>query len=504
MKNMRAWLRIAVLLLALSMTLCVFAACANTGSTGSTEDQEGNGSSVPPATTEDLYDENGKLKDKLPEDLDFDRTFKILAVSGQKNHFYATEEDTDNVKRAVYQRNLTVEDRLGVEFEWDLQPGQANNKEINAFIQKAETDYQANGEYDCVISYNLVPYTLANRGLLVNLADTEYIDLTGPWWPSVFMDRLLYKNQIFALVNSCGYGTLTNMTAIYFNNDLIEAKNLRSPYELVASNEWHAATLKELIRDTYEDLNADGKQDANDLYGLCTSTNARLTCWYYGFGCRLTEVTGDGKLELTANSPRLATAIDTIVDLFSTQDSLLVDSPSQYTMFMEERAIFYLSTLTISTKMVQNGLEIDYGVAPIPKLDAEQDQYYTHVPNTHEAWFILGSAKDEDCSSAFVECMASEAYRQVNDVFFETNLKLRYAPDERLADMYDLVRDSITFDFLYVYKRILNEDCDNYIRKCIDSPASNSWTTTWASIGATVTSDFQKILDTYDLRDALS
>ncbi len=503
MRKTTAWIRVAVLFLALCMATCVFAACTTAGTNPQASGGEANGTN-PPVTTEDLYDANGKLKDTLPEDLNFDRTYKVLAVSGQKSHFYATEEDTDNVKRAVYQRNLTVEDRLGIEIEWDFVAGSANNKEINAFVQKAESDYQSSGEYDSVISYNLVPYILANRGYCVNLADTEYIDLTGPWWPSVFMDRLLYKNQIFALVNSCGYGTLTNMTAIYFNNDLIDAKGIRSPYELVASNEWHAGTLKELIRDTYEDLNADGRQDATDLYGLCTSTNARLTCWYYGFGCRLTEIGADGQLILTANSDRLNTAIDTIVDLFSTKDSLLVDAPSQYTMFMDERAIFYLSTLTISTKMVQNGLEINYGVAPIPKLNAEQDQYYTHVPNTHEAWFILSSAKDVDCSSAFIECMASEAYRQVNDVFFESNLKLRYAPDERLADMYDLVRDSITFDFLYVYKRILTNDCDNYIRKCIDSPASNRWTTTWASIGATVTSDFQKILDTYDLRDAIS
>ena len=97
--------------------------------------------------------------------------------------------------------------------------------------------------------------------------------------------------------------------------------------------------------------------------------------------------------------------------------------------------------------------------------------------------------------------MASEAYRQVNDVFFETNLKLRYAPDDRLANMYDLVRESISFDFLYVYKNILAKDCDSYLRNAIEKPDKYNWSTSWAEIGTSVTTDFQKILDTYEMRE---
>ena len=111
---------------------------------------------------------------------------------------------------------------------------------------------------------------------------------------------------------------------------------------------------------------------------------------------------------------------------------------------------------------------------------------------------ISSGVKDQDCSSAFVECMASEAYRQINEAYFENNLKLRLAPDERLAPMYDLIRESISFDFLYVYKNILTENCDTWIQNCIRQPEKYKWATQWASIGSSVTNDFNNIVAMYE------
>lgn len=495
MKTMSKLVRLLLLVLCLSMVLSAFSACA-----GDEKNEQ---------TTQDSTDEPVEtaparyLKDALPEDLNYGREFTVFAVSNQQKHFYAEENVVGQVYQAVYARNMTVEDRLGIEINWIWETGNANRAEIENFIKKIEADYQASNEFETIISYNLVPYELVNKGLCMNLNNEDfYLDLSAPWWPSVFTDRLLYKDTIFALVNSCGYGTLTNLTAIYFNNELIEAKKLPSPYDLVANNEWNAATLKEIIKGTYENKNTtDGDNaegvDEKDLFGLATSTKPRLTCWYVGFGARLSDLNADGELILTVNNDRMTKAIDTVLDLFSTDDSCLTEK-TQYTMFKEKRAIFYLSTLTLSTNIVNENLNINYGVAPIPKLDAAQDRYYTHVPNTHEAWSIPTGAPDAVASSAFIECMASEAYRQVDPVFYETSLKVRYAPDERLADMYDLVRDSISFDFLYMYKNILANDVDNSIRNCFINPSKYNWATQWGSIGTSVQTDFDAIVNIYE------
>lgn len=482
-------LRTLVFLLCFAMILPAFAACAKDGKEMATKEGEETG-----ATVED----DGFVKDNIPEGLNFNDEFLILSAKNQKTHFYAEETDETTVGQAIFARNRTVEERLGIELKWNHQPCFAT-EEKNTFAKMIETDIQAGNEIDCVVSYNLVPYMLAINGYCENLAKTPYIDLEMPWWPKEYLGTMLYKEQIFALVDNAGVGTLSNLSCIFFNNDLLESRGLESPYDLVANNEWTIPKLKELIAETYEDLdNTQSKTDA-DMYGLCTSTYARVTCWYYGAGIRFSDLDDNGELVLNTDVEEISNKLNAIIDLFNTEDSLLYEK-EQYVMFREQRAYFYLCVLDLCTNLVNKNVEVNYGVAPNPKFNSEQDRYYTHMPNTHDTWFIPTGVDSLECSSAFIECMASEAYRQVNPVYFETNLKVRYAPDERLAEMYDLIRESITFDFVYIYQAVMGGDCNDQIRNCIKNPTGKNWATRWAEIKGKVETNFQSVLDTYDQR----
>ena len=508
MKGIQKITRLLLILLALAMMLSAFAACAteDDGDVTAT-DGDGDGDSTKPVNDGFQQggpwdgwelDENGYIKDRLPEDMNFEDEFVILATSNQKSHFWADETDVTPVGQAIYKRNETVADRLGIVLEWNMQPtGSSSSAEKNAFVSLAEADIKSGNEIDCVVSYNLLPYRLAGKGLALNLKSTDNLDLEAPWWPQEFTSSMMYKDQLYALVDNASVGTLTNLSCIFFNNELLEAKHIQSPYELVKNNEWTVPKLKELIKDTYEDFNADGQEDKGDIYGLCTSTAARVTCWYYGVGLRFSNINENGELILNTDVETTTAKIDALVDMFSTKDSCVTDT-KQYIMFEEERVYFYLCVVSMATHMVNNNVEIDYGVAPQPKLNSEQTRYYTHVPNTHEAWYLLSGTKNPDCSSAFIECMASEAYRQVNQVFFEETIKLRYAPGEELSDMYDLIRESITFDFVYLYGDVIGWDINTGIRNCIVTPTSYQWATVWAGIKDSMNTKFQTVLDVYE------
>lgn len=496
MKNTNKMLRLAALLLCLLMAVSVFAACKNE------EETPVNTNGGPVSTGRTDTDERGKIKDKVPQ-LNYNMTFTLLAAQNQKSHFYAEETDLDNVKQAIYDRNLTVEDRLGVEIDWRWKPCYAT-ADKQAFSTEIENDAKTNSGMDAAIdgsvSYNLVPYHIASKGILQNLNATKYIDLTSPWWPQEYLENMLYKNSVYALVDNASVGTLTNLSCIFFNNTMLEAKKIESPYDLVPKNEWTIGKLRELCKDTYEDTDLDGKKSTGDTFGIATSTYARVTCWYYGAGIRMSEIDKDGNMVLTGGEiEKIDSALKEISTLFDNDNGIINDS-TQYKMFDEARAYFYLCVLTQTTHMVKDGIEIDYGVAPNPKLNSEQTRYYTHVPNTHDAWAVPKHATNVDCSSALVELMASESYRQVNDVFFEQNLKIRYAPDEKLAIMYDLIRESIVFDYVYIHKESsIGADCDNALRNCIKTPTSYNWQGEWDRFGESLGTKFQALMDAYDV-----
>ena len=79
------------------------------------ETTTGAGTVTTDETTNDLYDVNGFLKDSLPGNLNYnDENFVILCDNGQQKQVHVDEQNGDLVNDAVWSRERTVRDRLGV------------------------------------------------------------------------------------------------------------------------------------------------------------------------------------------------------------------------------------------------------------------------------------------------------------------------------------------------------------------------------------------------------
>ncbi|MBQ8431405.1 MAG: hypothetical protein IJX28_00825 [Clostridia bacterium] len=491
MKKRFRFTKLLAALLATCSLLLLLAACQTegTGTNTGTAGGEQNGA----VTTESNLDPNGFLKDALPA-LDYNRGFKILGNDNRKHQFWNSgEDDTDTIGKVIYERNATVEERLGVELEWDFQPGEGDN--ISTFIGRIETNSDSGDPYDGVIAYNLVPQMVAVRGYAANLYDTEYIDLSAPWWPSVYLREMVVNDQLYCLVESGSYGLLDHMMAMYFDNEMLEKRNMESPYTLVASNEWTIENLSAMIKETYEDADADSKVGDGDIFGCVTATKSKMDCWFFGLGNQFAKVENDEVVSLLGGD-HIETFISTMVTFLDSNDVYAYDS-SQFKMFMEHRAYFYCASVMLSEKLAASEEAYNYGVVPMPKMNSEQERYYTHVANCHDTWCLPYNVKDLDCSSAVMECMASEAHRQIDPMYYETYVKLRYAPDERLAEMYDLIRDSVTFDFTYLFSRVYSSMPGNLVKNCYLNPAKYSWASVYASNKSALESSFQQIVDTY-------
>ena len=92
---------------------------------------------------------------------------------------------------------------------------------------------------------------------------------------------------------------------------------------------------------------------------------------------------------------------------------------------------------------------------------------------------------------AMLECMASEAYRQVTPAVFETAMKLKYSSGDNDAMMYDLIRNGISFDTGRIFCEPLDKLTFSAFRE-----ACNLATPHWASIMKAKGKILQKRLDT--------
>ena len=496
MKQQSLWIRLLVLMMALCMMVSVFAACA-----ADDDDAEETGSEESTATSGTLGEETDFIDDALI-DLDFDREVRILGVQEYTYQYYFKEEDIgeDPIAQVIFDRNATVEDRLGIEFKWDFAKGEwGSRKQFLTAVQTAcETD-----PYDAMICYNLVPYMLAQEGLCADLyTDDSYLDLTAPWWPKAQIDELLVNDTLYGVTESNEKGLLANMMAMFFNNTLLEARNMESPYDLVANNEWTIDKFTSMIKDTYSDLDGDGKRSAGDSYGFINATTSKSDAWFYALGYRLSEQVNGEAISYVEDS-KIQDYVDKMVSFYDSQDVMIADTTDygglgQCKLFLAENVYFYSSAIFMGQGA--NDAGINFGVVPMPKLNSQQERYYTHISNTYDTWCVSFNAKDLGVSTAVLECMASESYRQTGPLYYDINIKLRYAPDERLGDMYDLVRDSVTFDLIYLYSCAYtdaNKSPKELVKWCTLKPNEYNWASTLATYKSTWNDGFNAIISTY-------
>ncbi len=500
MKNAKL-VRFLVLLLALCMMVSMFAACAaeneeDEAINGETDDGDtGTGDEV----IDDNLDENGYLKDNIPEDFKLDREVKILFSQHMKNQICADETAaaTGVVEEAIYKRWQNVQDRLDAEITWIGEDGQWNaNRTI--FMQKIKTQSEAGDAYDAVICYNLLPGAMAHQGLLQNLCDSDYIELDKPWWPQAYIEEALVNETVYGLVENSSKATLCNLHGTFFNNKLIENHGMTSPYDMVENNTWTFDNMMAMIKGIGYDLNSNGVKDNTDYFGLVTGTQAKIETWFFAMGYRYSQKTAEGGIELImGDSDKMIEWIDRFNNALTGNDFLIYDS-SHTKAFVEERAVLYMSSIQLVDSMIRNDVTMDYGVVPVPKGSEAQERYISNVANHHDSWCVPLNVKDFQESTGLIECMASESYRTVAPMYFETCVKLRYAPDERLYKMYDMIRDSITFDFCQTYSFVFNSnDPRTLITNCTKGTAN--WASQWANVGSTMENGFSDILTLYGL-----
>ncbi|MBQ8402498.1 MAG: hypothetical protein IJX14_11285, partial [Clostridia bacterium] len=116
--------RTVSLTLVLLMLLGALAGCGSdpAETTASAEDTE---TAAAETESETLYE-----PDDLPADLRYDgETITTFGWSGPATiEFFTEEMNGELVNDAIYQRNLNVEERLGVQLEYVLQPGAYNDR----------------------------------------------------------------------------------------------------------------------------------------------------------------------------------------------------------------------------------------------------------------------------------------------------------------------------------------------------------------------------------------
>lgn len=484
---------IAAVLAAL-MLLCL-AACATPSNTGdeTTTAAAGVSDDATPETTEDPAE-----KLSLPEDLNLGgATMGVLYWSDVENlEFFSADPSNiiDKVEDAINRRNRMVEDRMQVSLDFIPQKGNAGN--LKSFVSFIDSSIQSGDHsFDIVAGYSQTMANAAYNNYLYDLNSVEYLDLDKPWWPSLLTKEATVNDRIFFVSGDISTNLLYMMYTVFFNKSLLETRpDLASPYALVSSNEWTTDKLIEMCTDFYRNLDDDPTKSKGDQYGLVLP-QLSLDALFYGAGMRTTEKTENGTLVAAESffGERSQSLLEKMEHLcYDSDDGLWKGSTD---IFASGRALFHIDRAVSAIKHFGGDVEIDFGVVPAPKWEKDQEDYYTCAGNPFTLYGIVTNSSDPNMAAAVLECWAYNAYNITTPAVFEVSMKTRYAKDSETAQMYDLIRDGVTFDLGRIYGITLQDMTQTLYRNAMTN--RTQWSRTKISKGKLLNTLLEGVNEAY-------
>lgn len=433
----------------------------------------------------------------LPSSPYYEREISVLYWSDRQHEEFISETLTGEiVSDAIFLRNMTLQDRIGITQKFIPCLGNASN--ATAWQQYIMRDVAAGmGEFDVAAGYSLAMASSSTQGVFKNLLDSRFdkLNLENPWWMIDLTREATICDRLFFVSGDISLNATYMMYACYINQDMISAPGLENVPTLVLNGEWTYDKMIQMSSGVYSDLNNNKAKDLGDVFGYMTS-GIHTDPWFYGSGATILE-NKNGTLEVSAtlNCDAAAMSLDKAASLlWKSNDGLYTTSTShQVAEFAAGRLLFM--TDYIDATLDLDGSNVKYCVVPFPKYSIDQADYVTVMGNPFTLFSVSQCNQDEDLSmfSVYLEVLAHESYQQLTPAAYERSFKSRYNAEDEQKQMFSIIRESIQIDA----GRLLSSELvgQGIWRSAMANPEGSA--ESWIKTCLQYERSFKKALDTF-------
>lgn len=458
MKHFTKSLSLMLALLMLLSVTAVFAGCGETQE-GPEVGQTGN-------VTTNAEGESAE-EDHRFDNVNYDgRSFRIYTSTnvstmgkGNSNFLIEGTGETDGglVNDAVLERNIQVEDLLGVELEFtqiDL-----SYSEVAADIRRFTTS--GTDEYDLVINDIYAYAELLIEGNFRNVLDEECVfDFERPYWYKDYMDDLrLMDGYQYVLAGDYFIDILRDAHLLLLNKQIyLDHYNRKADelYDVVTNFEWTYEKMNEVISDMYTDKNLNNVKDKGDQFGFMEpefwggsipfSVSGNPTFISRDEDGYPTVVLHEGD-----RANQLANAMSTLFNNDSASVAHTTDADLLTAFTQDECLIVGYQRLGSLENSILRQMEGDAAVLPYPMLFASDKKYTTSAHDTTEMGAILATSTDLAFISTVVEVLNRETAKILIPVYYKECLQVQCVDDEKAAAIIDIIHDNFDNSFILAY-----------------------------------------------------
>lgn len=429
--------RTLALLLSGIMLAVSFTAC------GSKDEKEKN------ENIEDVKNQEGPQLE-VPAGVAAGKTFSVYIAHSSVNSNYIAEEETgDDIVDAVYQRNALAEQHTGAELNFVGSTRPTDGGSQQAETAQVRTLIQANDDtYDAYVNvqHSGMP-TLIEEGMFIDWNEIPYVKLDNPWWYSNVQRDICFGNKIFCMTGDYNLASFSTTECLIFNKTMCDELGLEYPYQAVFDGKWTHDMFVDYIKKATKDLNGDGViKREDDRYGFGGWQYEQLQALFAGYGGECVVKDDDNMPVLNIDNELTYTVIDKMLEVFDNDGAFFEGSSFGVDdkMFNEGRLLF--NDAFISSVPGTRSLEdIDVGFVPYPKLDEDQENYYSRTANISCLTYIPVTNTDLEKTGAVLETLAYYGNQLVLPTYFDIILTIKSTRDTESEQMIPIIRDSARF-----------------------------------------------------------
>ena len=384
--------------------------------------------------------------DLLPE-ADYEGVdFHILSTDpetlwGYMVSIYADEENGEPLNDAVFQRNISIEERYNITIS-----NTAEKDNSATSVEAKNLALSGDNLYSIMCYSTKLQLADAMSGCFQNLHSIPSINLENNWWNTEAAELLTVQDRLYIAFSEMNVFDNESLPGIYVNFDLLEDNDLESPYNMVREGSWTLDNVYDMAAVVVQDMDGDGVASAPDVLGFIGGIGSYNDLL---FSCNQPHVLIEaGKYVLNHGTEGSIAAAEKIAKLMNDpvvsacRDGMPPDWPK--VAFDESRVLFFHSGLANLSRLRE--AEFYVGVVPMPKFDENQESY--RAPCSNQSMTIAIPVSNTESERTGVICEALGAYSRLplREVYFETLLKHKAARDEETAEMLDIIVNAKCID----------------------------------------------------------
>ncbi|MBE6610303.1 MAG: hypothetical protein E7634_06510 [Ruminococcaceae bacterium] len=452
--------------------------------------------------------------DSIPEGYDLGAQTITIAhtyTSTGEEALIGNKESTDIVYSKIHERNLLVQERLNVNFDYFKLDG----TNWTSYGETIRRDVQTmSAAWELLFTLNNAVVATNSYNYFHNLNDSNYIDIEERWWATDAIMELAVDNYNYRfLYGDISINCFAWAGAVYYNKDLydqyVTPGNPDELYTKVLDGKWTFEEFTRLVKKGKIEKGGDG---SNDIYGFVPVNGQEIHWLQNGVGLTGYERDDYGMpIFNLAGNDKAVDFMNALYELYFENEGTLSwwpkrgTDPDSKAMFTNGRSLFFLRGLNTLMDAEMREMKSDFGILPYPKWDEEQDTYISFIHNSSAVVCIPVSTdidRTNEELSAVIEALASESYRRVYTAYYESALKTAYNRDDYSAQMVDIitgqhatVKSVLTKNFVYEYSLSMQDIGGIYYG--IIKKNSNNFVSEYDALLPPAKTGLKKLIDDY-------